>query len=268
MFGKWKKAASVAVIFGMLFTLLPHACGVYADGGVVLSENYTDGSVITADLAGLGWRSEENLSWVNPGSTTLSVPPPGGDRPASKFPDVGAGRWSYEFIQSLAEKGILTGNEKGLFEPERSITREEFLKILFEALTLAKPENANTGFSDVVFGCWYEPYIAGGVNLGIVNGLSPEYFGVGKPISRQDMAVMISRAGVCLNLELEDDAEAEFSDSCQISDYARAAVSALAQCGILAGNGQREFCPKLNATREEAAKVIYFVMEKFETESK
>ena len=66
----------------------------------------------------------------------------------------------------------------------------------------------------------------------------------------------------------KDDAEAEFSDSSQISDYARAAVSALAQCGILAGNGQREFCPKLNATQEEAAKVIYFVMEKFETGSK
>ena len=37
-----------------------------------------------------------------------------------KFPDVPAKHWAEDSIYYLVEKGAVTGNDKGMFEPERN----------------------------------------------------------------------------------------------------------------------------------------------------
>ncbi|EJS02107.1 hypothetical protein IKM_03686 [Bacillus mycoides] len=52
------------------------------------------------------------------------------------FPDVPAGDWAENSINYLAEKGAVTGNEKGMFEPGKEITRAEAATMMAKILNL------------------------------------------------------------------------------------------------------------------------------------
>ena len=54
---------------------------------------------------------------------------------------------------------------------------------------------------------------------------------------------------------------AAFADEAQISSYASEAVSLMQQAGIISGKGENNFAPKDSATRAEACKMLYLVME-------
>lgn len=53
--------------------------------------------------------------------------------------------------------------------------------------------------------------------------------------------------------------EIVFDDTDQISEYASESISRLAKAGIISGDG-KNFNPKMNATRAEAAKIIYLTL--------
>ena len=53
---------------------------------------------------------------------------------------------------------------------------------------------------------------------------------------------------------------AEFNDANQISDYAKEAVATLTHYGVFNGVGDNKFQPMDNATRAQAAKVVYSLM--------
>ena len=54
-----------------------------------------------------------------------------------------------------------------------------------------------------------------------------------------------------------DSNDLTFDDESEFSDYAKAPVSALKNAGIVNGVGDNKFNPKGNATRAEAAVIIY-----------
>ena len=87
---------------------------------------------------------------------------------------------------------------------------------------------------------------------GYVMGVDENNFGTGSLITREQMAVIIAR---CLNLKAEK--ELSCNDADKISDYAKDAVAALGEKGIMNGDDTGAFNPKNNATRAETAKVIY-----------
>ena len=92
--------------------------------------------------------------------------------------------------------------------------------------------------------------------MGIVGGIGDGLFGTGRNITRQDMAVMIYKALTAKGVGLEAGALA-FSDSAAVSDYAKDAVAALANAEIINGQGDNTFNPNGEATRAEAASIIY-----------
>ena len=47
------------------------------------------------------------------------------------FPDVAEGKWYHDAVLWAAQHGIVKGTDAGLFEPTRSITREEMVVILY-----------------------------------------------------------------------------------------------------------------------------------------
>ena len=57
------------------------------------------------------------------------------------------------------------------------------------------------------------------------------------------------------------DAEPTFDDMGQISDYALDAVAALYKMGIVNGVSETEFAPLDGATRAQAAKIVYGVLD-------
>ena len=169
----------------------------------------------------------------------------------SMFNDVPKSHWAYENILALQKNRIVNGNEKNLFEPEKNITREEFVKIVDIVLNVLD-ENAECDFDDVDKNAWYYKYVASAKKLGIVDGIENNKFGVGEFITREDMAVIISRA-----YNLESETNSSFNDESLISDYAKSPVAALANAKIIDGFQDGTFRPKAFATRAEAAKIIY-----------
>ena len=171
------------------------------------------------------------------------------------FTDIADVEWAGEAINYLAEKGVLSGKGDKIFAPSDNVKREEFVKMLVLAFDLKNEDNGDIAFSDVNSEEWYVPYIKTAYGLGIVNGISEDEFGIGSYISRQDMAVMITRAK---NIELTDDmADNTFTDAEQVSDYARQSVGYLKNTGVINGYSDGSFKPLGNVTRAETAKVLY-----------
>ena len=111
---------------------------------------------------------------------------------------------------------------------------------------------------DVYSDDWYAPYVSAAMNAGIVFGNDNGEFMPASNITRQDMAVMICRA---FNITYPGITEAVFDDMNLVSDYAKESVFCLYKNSVISGKGNGLFAPVDNATRAEAAQIIYNVIE-------
>ncbi len=175
------------------------------------------------------------------------------------FNDIEGVTWASEAILALADKGIVNGKGDGKFKPDDNVTREEFVKILTEALGIANANYSGNVFSDVKDSDWFCKYVNIANEKQIVKGIGGGEFGVGRNITRQDMVVMLYNALKFKNAELPV-AEPTFEDKAQIADYARGAVGALCEMGAVNGVSETRFDPTGVATRAQAAKVVYAVL--------
>lgn len=176
------------------------------------------------------------------------------------FDDLDGFDWAEEAINALYAEGVINGKSEGVFAPGDNVLREEFAKIVLEAV---KFENlaGSVEFEDVSSGDWYYDFVTQAYLCGIIKGESETTFGSGKNITRQDMAVMCYNALVKKGV-LNEEAESElsFKDSEEISDYAKEAVGALSNAKILNGSDDNTFNPFDFATRAEAAQMMYKAM--------
>ena len=168
------------------------------------------------------------------------------------FFDVPTSHWAYGDIYFLKDLGAISGVSATEFKPDGYVTREQFLKIVIDALKIA-PEDANASFKDVVPGAWYESYIKTGVSKGIINGINSDTFGVGEKITRQDVCVILTRA---MNLNTENVATLTFVDGSAVSEYANSAVAALVEYAIINGFTDNTFKPQDPCTRAQSARIV------------
>lgn len=210
-------------------------------------------------------RADENIAASTDGSTiTLTVNMDGkrgmssvaefaaeGGAEIAQFEDVPASHWAYPYVKELYQAGVVSGVDDSHFDPDGFVTREQFAKMLMTGYTL----DGEFSYSDVDPNAWYAPYVAAATRLGVITGYEDGTFGVGKLITRQEMAAMVYR--LCANLSFDGfPAAAPFTDEAAIADWAKEAVSAMQRAGILAGDESGAFRPEDSATRAQAAKVI------------
>lgn len=176
------------------------------------------------------------------------------------FSDLSGYEWAEDSIISLYNKGIINGQGDGRFCPGDNVKREEFVKILVEALEVEE-DGASGVFSDVDETMWYAPYVNKAYAAGWINGISRDKFGVGDNITRQDMAVILYRIAKLNKVELPQNKSIVFADEYMISDYAKEAVSTLAGAGIINGNPDGSFSAQNNATRAETIMLVNAFLE-------
>ncbi len=195
------------------------------------------------------------------GGTAVATPPePLTDEQLQQglFADVPAGHWAKSYIEELADRKIISGVDSSHYEPERSITREEFLKLIITAFGFTlKPDNI--AFTDVASGEWYADYVATAYKEGLVNGITETEFGVGRNITRQDAIVILERVLTKRGMEYSGGGKT-YTDMDDIADYAAKAVENLTSIGIIQGDEAGNFLPQSQTTRAAAAKMIYAAM--------
>ena len=68
------------------------------------------------------------------------------------FPDVPKDHWAYQYVKSLAERGMLEGYPDGEFKGDRTMTRYEFAAIIYRALQNGAPVDGTMGRAIGEFG--------------------------------------------------------------------------------------------------------------------
>lgn len=178
------------------------------------------------------------------------------DNEVQMFKDVSEEHWAYREIYYLNRIDVISGVGEGLFNPDETVTREQFVKMLCEAFEY-EISNESCEFSDVLKDAWYEKYIVTAVKKGIITGIGDGSFGVGKSITREDMAVIINRA---MGENSMDEIESDFLDFDTVSEYAKGSVTYLNSIGVINGFDDGSFRPKDKCTRAQAAKIICTIL--------
>lgn len=169
------------------------------------------------------------------------------------FSDVPAAHWARVPIEELALAGI-AGGYQGRFEPARAVTRAEFAKLIALANGLA-PDYGPSLFTDVKSGDWFHPVVTAAARAGLLAGFPDGTFRPQEPVTREQIAAILARA-------LGFDGQAAgaalpFGDAQAISPWALAPVAFTVGIGLFGGDDQNRFRPRDNASRAEAAALVY-----------
>ncbi|WP_171654190.1 S-layer homology domain-containing protein [Paenibacillus foliorum] len=190
--------------------------------------------------------------------------PGSGQNEGSKqsFNDIAGHSWAQEAIKALKEKGIVNGTSEQTFEPDKNISRADFLTMLVRALGVKAEFTSN--FDDVAKGDYFYEALGISKALGITDGVDGFKFNPQAEISRQDLMVLAARALKLAGKITSSGTAADlsgFTDAKDISAYALESVATLVKEGIIQGSDNK-VNPQGKATRAEVATIVYRILNK------
>ncbi|WP_438348759.1 S-layer homology domain-containing protein [Paenibacillus sp. FA6] len=168
--------------------------------------------------------------------------------------------WAKDDIELLASKLVVNGVTGSSFAPESNITRAEFTTLLVRSLALTD-DVASASFKDVKSSDWFAGAIGAAVKAKLVDGYNDNNFNPNATITREQMAVMVSRAINITGIKVDNVAAsstvlAKFSDKASISSWAQEAVAQSVEANIISGMTDKTFVPTANATRAQAVVML------------
>ena len=192
------------------------------------------------------------------------------------FGDVSASSWMFSPVIYVYDNGLMAGkgsDAKGnvKFDPSSPITREEFVQVLYNAEGKPSVSIANR-FPDVANNGWYKNAVLWANANNIANGQGDGKFGVGKNITRQDLALMLYKYASLkgYSLRAQSGEIYKYADGTKVSGYAQTAMDWAVTKGILSGKGTAgadistfRLDPAGTATRAECAAMLKNFMTAF-----
>jgi len=161
--------------------------------------------------------------------------------------------------QQMAESGVFTGAKIGgryFFEPDRTVSRSEFLAMTMEAVGLPEGDAAMTGFcDDESIPAWAKAYAASGLTDGVVQGVATAD-GVA---FRGSDAVTFNEAAAILNrvLAVNDvDLSAWYADRNATPSWAAQAVGNMESVSVLAAGSFGSPAMNKSVPRADAAQML------------
>lgn len=176
----------------------------------------------------------------------------------ANFRDV-ENHWARKSIENMVAAGIVSGMSQDRFEPESRITRSQMITLIINSLKIDTNIEGTIPFTDVVEGTWYYHPIKTSYQHNLVKGVSASSFAPNKPITREEMIIMIMNAVKDQNLSITPDLSRDihrFSDNGKISGWAKESVERAYQLGMISGKSETLLDPKGTATRAEAVTII------------
>lgn len=201
---------------------------------------------VNSDAVGLAGKNADvkKMEILNPGKT---------------FADI-VGHKDKTSIEILASRGIINGKTENTFEPNSTMTRAEFATIIARGLGL--PQKSNAIFRDVTSNDWFYNYVGTAYSYGIIKGVSENEFNPNGTITREEAAVMVTRAAKLCGMDTEMDTIAVRDSLAQFFDYVKASdwsQSSLAFCynEKILDDSVMDIKPKEAVTRAEIASMLY-----------
>ncbi len=159
--------------------------------------------------------------------------------------------WADPSLTKLRDWGVMRGDQNGSMEPDRKITRAEFVSMVNRAFGYKKL--GQQPFKDVKGTEWYANEINIGFNQGYFKGSSKNTASPNDPLTREEAAVLVGRN---LMLTPDESENMQFKDGRNLSAWSRGIVTAAAKKGILRGETDGSFRPQASITRGEVASML------------
>lgn len=198
------------------------------------------------------------------------------------------GHWAQKEIQEAVAAGWVDGYPDGSFQPEKTITRAEFTKLLLDAIHLTPDsetvawmtETATTKdgrYSEKKYvpilndmdGHWLTTQ--GWTDAALYSGMvvpddyNGKNFRPEKEIARYEIALMTDRAlGLVYPANQYAGEDLPFADNAEILDWMKGYVHEAVQAGILEGYPDNTFRPNQTSTRAEAVVMIQRMLHEME----
>ncbi|MBW7458430.1 S-layer homology domain-containing protein, partial [Paenibacillus sepulcri] len=163
------------------------------------------------------------------------------------------GHWAEPQLEQWLKDGLLTGYPDGRVEPDRLLTRAEWMALANRAQGYSA--TSDIAFSDLSPSAWEYEDARKAVKAGYIIGYGDGTIRSGSSISRQEAAVMLVRM-FGLDSKADGAAASRFTDTASIAGWSRAAVSALVGGNLIAGYPDGTFKPKAFVTRAEAVVML------------
>jgi len=191
--------------FSSLFVAAPAMADTFLD---VTPENwfygYVEQGVDSGYIdPGVNYRPLDNMNRAEFAKVLCSVSDclAGYQAPATPtFNDVAKDAWYFDYVESMAQIGVITGdtdgqgNPTGMYRPSDQVLRAEAVKVINLALGVPTTLEPANQFSDVVAGSWYEPHVVSAYNQSVIDGYKDAndnltgLFGPGNPVTRAEVA--------------------------------------------------------------------------------
>lgn len=161
--------------------------------------------------------------------------------------------------QQLAEAGVFTGariGERYYFEPDKAVSRSEFLAMVLETAGREVTDVTMTGFcDDEAIPTWAKAYAAAGVTEGIVQGTATAEgvaFRPAEPITFNEAATVLNRV-----LDLGDvDLATWYADREAVPSWAAQAVGNMEAVSVLSAGSFGSETMAQPVSRADAARML------------
>ena len=191
---------------------------------------------------------------------TETIPATGSVDVTQMFTDV-TKNWAYPGIQYCVTHGIMGGMGDGTFAPTGTTTRAQIVQILYN-LEGTPAVSGTTPFTDLTAN-WYKPAILWAYQNNVVAGKSPTTFDPEGPVTREQIAVILTQYMFhVLTMErtwTPADLSA-FPDGANVSSWAKEAMQDAVALGLINGtkapDGLVYLDPQGSAARQQVATIL------------
>ena len=174
---------------------------------------------------------------------------------SSVFSDVNARTcsWAANAVDFMNEYGLVKGTGTSTFGWKGSMTRGDFVLILYRNAGSPSVYGVSNPFTDVKSTDYYYEAVLWAYRNNVVNGTSTTTFGPKDKITREQIASILWRLA---GKPVYSASLRSYTDYASVSDYAYDAMSWAVGSGYVKGSGAK-LSPKNNATRAEVAVMLH-----------
>lgn len=174
---------------------------------------------------------------------------------SSVFSDVNARTcsWAANAVDFMNEYGLVKGTGTSTFGWKGSMTRGDFVLILYRNAGSPSVYGVTNPFTDVKSTDYYYEAVLWAYRNNVVNGTSTTTFGPKGKITREQIASILWRLA---GKPVYSASLRSYTDYASVSDYAYDAMSWAVGSGYVKGSGAK-LSPKNNATRAEVAVMLH-----------